>query len=334
MDRIFTAILVSFIVGLVVSPIVIFFAKKLKAKQNIYEYVDMHKAKQGTPTMGGIGIIIALVIGSVCGFYGNNNLAVLTLMITLCYGIIGFLDDFLKIFFKRNLGLRPYQKIIGQLLIAIIVTIFAYKNAFIGSEIFIPFSTIKITLGWWFIPLCLIVFLATTNAVNLTDGLDGLAGGVSLAYLMGFLFVCYIIFTKLTGTMQTELSLEQMNLFVVCGAGIGSLLAYLIFNSFPAQIFMGDTGSLALGGLIACLAIFLRQPLLILILGLCFVWSALSVCIQVIYYKLTKKRVFLMAPFHHHLEKKGMNENKIVVIYIVITLIISVGGILITLLCN
>ena len=332
MNRIFGAILVAFVVGIVVSPIVIFLAKKLKAKQNIYEYVDMHASKQGTPTMGGIGILVALIIGSIPFLTQNNRLACVALLITICFGIVGFLDDILKIIHKQNLGLRAYQKIIGQTAIALIVTIFAYKNGFVGSKIMLPFSLSSINLGWWFIPFCLFVFLATVNAVNLTDGLDGLAGGVSLSYLIGFVFVCCIVLAKLVPSMQTEMQLEQMNLLVVGGAGIGALLAYLLFNSFPALIFMGDTGSLALGGLISCLAIFLKQPLLILIMGLCFVVSALSVCIQVIWFKLTKKRVFLMAPFHHHLEKKGLNESKIVVIYIVITTILSVGAILLTLL--
>lgn len=331
MNRIFTAIFIAFVIVVIVSPIVIFLAKKLKARQNVYEYVDMHKSKQGTPTMGGVGILVAIVIASICCFSKQNHLACVTLIITLCFGILGFLDDFLKIVHKQNLGLRAYQKIIGQLAIAIIVTIFAYQHNFIGSEIYLPFCQKTITLGWWFIPFCLFVFLATVNAVNLTDGLDGLASGVSLTYLVGFVFVCYLVYAKLTG-VQVELKQEQLNLMVVGGAGIGALLGYLLFNSFPALIFMGDTGSLALGGLISCLAIFLKQPLLILILGLCFVISALSVVIQVAYFKLTKKRVFLMAPFHHHLEKKGLNESKIVVIYIVTTSIICVGGILLTLL--
>lgn len=331
MNRIFTAILISFVTGIIVSPIVIILTKRLKAKQNIYEYVDMHKSKQGTPTMGGIGIIIAIIVGSVICFSQNNILATISISIMLLFGVLGFLDDFLKIVLKRNLGLRAYQKIIGQLAISLIVTVFAYKNNFVGSTIFVPFTNISFNLGWWFIPFCLFVFLATVNAVNLTDGLDGLAGGVSLSYLFGFTFVCYLIVTRLSGTMQAEMLNEQMNLLVVCGAGMGALLAYLLFNCFPAKIFMGDTGSLALGGLISCLAIFLRQPLLILIIGLFFVISALSVSIQVIYYKLTKKRVFLMAPYHHHLEKKGVHENRIVAIYIVITIIISVCGILLTL---
>lgn len=331
MDRIFTAILISFVTGIIISPLVIFFAKKLKTGQNIYEYVDMHKAKQGTPTMGGLGIMLAIIVGSVCVLGKNNSLATISIVIMLCFGVVGFLDDLLKIIQKQNLGLRPYQKMIGQFAIALIVTIFAYKNTFVGSTIFVPFSTISFNLGWWFLPFCLFVFLATVNAVNLTDGLDGLAGGTTLAYLFGFSFVCYVILNKLSPSLQTELLQEQQNLLCVCGAGMGSLLAYLLFNCFPAKIFMGDTGSLALGGLISCLAIFMRQPLLILVIGLCFVLSALSVVLQVGWFKLTKKRIFLMAPFHHHLEKKSIHENRIVAIYIIITLIIGVCGVIISL---
>lgn len=330
MDRIFTAILVSFIIGLVISPLVIFLINKLKAKQNIYEYVDMHKQKQGTPTMGGIIIIFSLIIASLVCVNANNHLALVTLLVTLCYAVIGFLDDFLKIYNKRNLGLRAYQKFIGQLAIAIIVSVFAYKHIFVGSLIYIPFTTISFSIGWWFIPLSVIVFLATTNAVNLTDGLDGLAGGVSLSYLAGFVVIVYLLLLNIGQTMQVEKFNQMQNLLIVAGAGIGSLLAYLIYNCFPAKIFMGDTGSLALGGLISCLAIFTGQPLLILILGACFVASCVSVIIQVAYFKLTKKRIFLMAPLHHHFEKKGVHENRIVVIYIVITIILGVCGIILS----
>ncbi|MBQ0017062.1 MAG: phospho-N-acetylmuramoyl-pentapeptide-transferase [Clostridiales bacterium] len=330
MDRIFTAILLSFVIGIVVSPLVIFFARKLKAKQNIYEYVDMHKGKQGTPTMGGIGIIISLTIASLICTGVNNHLALITIVVMVAFGVLGFLDDFLKIHFKHNEGLKPYQKIIGQVAIAVIVSIFSYTNELVGPSILLPFSTTTINLGWWFIPFCLFVFIATTNAVNLTDGLDGLAGGVSLSYLVGFVFILFIVNNGLASSLSTEIQAENLNLMIVGGAGIGALLAYLIFNCFPAKIFMGDTGSLALGGLISCLAIFSKEPLLILILGICFVMSAVSVILQVAYYKLTKKRIFLMAPLHHHFEKKGVHENRIVVIYIVITTILSVGGILLT----
>ena len=333
MEKIFLTILIAFSVGIFLSPIIISFAKKLKANQTIYEYVDMHKAKSGTPTLGGVIFILAITISLLFVLDENSKLSLITIVVMLAYGIIGFLDDFIKIKCARNLGLRPYQKIIGQLAIAIIIGVFVYKSNLVGTKIFIPFTTNLIDIGWWIIPLTILVFIATTNSVNLTDGLDGLAGGTSLAFITSFLFVFYILLQK-QNLPSNVLLFEQKNLFLVCGAGIGSLLAYLIFNCYPAKIFMGDTGSLALGGLISCLCVFSKQTLLLPILGACFVASSVSVIMQVCYYKLTKKRIFLMAPLHHHFEKKGMNETRIAVIYIIITFIIGVGSVLTTLLIN
>lgn len=333
MEKIFLTILIAFCVGIFLSPLVITFAKKLKANQTIYEYVDMHKSKSGTPTLGGIIFIIAIIVSVFFVLDENSKLALITIVVMLAYGIIGFLDDFIKIKCARNLGLRPYQKIVGQLVIAIIIGVFVYKSNLVGTKIYIPFTTNLIDLGWGIIPLTILVFIATTNSVNLTDGLDGLAGGTSLAFIVSFLFVFYILISK-QNLPSNVLLFEQKNLMLVCGSSIGALLAYLIFNCYPAKIFMGDTGSLALGGLISCICIFSKQTLLIPILGACFVASSVSVIMQVCYYKLTKKRIFLMAPLHHHFEKKGMNETRIAVIYIIITFIIGVGSVLTTLLIN
>lgn len=333
MDRIFLSLLIGFGVSLFLSPLVIRLIKKLKANQTIYEYVDMHRQKANTPTMGGIIFLLGSIVGAVCCFSGSFNLGLVCLVCFVAFGIIGFLDDFLKIKLKRNLGLKAYQKIIGQVAISVIIAIFAYKNANIGSTIYLPFSTQTIDLGWFYIPFCVFVFLAITNSVNLTDGLDGLAGGVSVGYLFGFTFINFILLKTLP-IFDSAVLVEQQNLLVICGSVMGALLAYMLFNSFPAKIFMGDTGSLALGGLIASLAVFSKQILLIPILGIMFVVSCVSVVIQVAVYKLKKKRVFLMAPYHHHLEKKGIHESKIVVIYIVITIIISVASILATTLIN
>ena len=323
MDRIFLCILLGFLFSLLLSPLVIKFMKKLKANQEIYEYVDMHQKKVGTPTMGGLIFLMGTALSFFCVAGGSKKLSIVCLVCFFAFALIGFLDDFLKIKLKRNLGLKPYQKIIGQVAISAIIAIFAYKNAYIGTEIFIPFTTKTIDLGWFFIPFCIFVFLASTNAVNLTDGLDGLAGGVSISFLAGFLGVAFIVIKALPIFDETLLA-EYQNLLILTGGIIGALLSYLLANSHPARIFMGDTGSLALGGVISCLCIFTKQVLLIPILGIMFVWSAVSVIIQVVYYKFTKKRVFLMAPYHHHLEKKGMYETKIVVIYIVITLVMAV----------
>lgn len=333
MDKIFLCVLIGFFVSLIISPLVIKFIKRLKANQTIYEYVDMHKQKANTPTMGGVIFIFGSIVAFFCAKQGSYNLALVCVVCFLAFGVIGFLDDFLKVKLKRNLGLKAYQKIIGQVAISVIISVFAYQNANLGSQIYLPFSTQTIDLGWFYIPFCVFVFLAITNSVNLTDGLDGLAGGVSLAYLFGFVFVEYIILKHLP-IFDAAVLAEQQNILVLCGGTIGSLLCYLLFNSHPAKIFMGDTGSLALGGLLASVCICTKQILLIPILGAMFVVSCVSVIIQVFYFKLTKKRVFLMAPYHHHLEKKGMNESKIVVIYIVITIVISVISILATLLLN
>ena len=333
MEKIFLCVIVGFIISLLISPLVIKFFKKLKANQTIYEYVDMHKQKANTPTMGGVIFIVGSIVAFFCVKQGSFNLALVCIVCFLSFGIIGFLDDFLKVKLKRNLGLKPYQKIIGQVAISVIIAVFAYLNSNIGSSIYLPFSTQTVDFGWFYIPFCVFVFLAITNSVNLTDGLDGLAGGVSLSFLFGFVFIEYIILKCLPIYDATILA-EQQNILILCGGVMGSLLCYLLFNSFPAKIFMGDTGSLALGGLIASICISTKQILLIPILGVMFVVSCVSVILQVGYYKLRKKRIFLMAPNHHHLEKKGMNESKIVVIYIVITIMISVAGILTTLLIN
>lgn len=333
MDKIFLSILIAFVICVVLSPIVIRISYKLKLKQTIYEYVNMHKGKKGTPTMGGISFIIAISIASLIVSGGQGVLSNITIVVMLAYGVIGFLDDFIKIKLQRNLGLKPYQKIIGQFSIATIIAVFAYQNSLIGAEICMPLTSTVINLGWWIIPFIILVFIATTNSVNLTDGLDGLAGGTSLMFLISFTFIFYIIISRQTDANALKI-LENQNLLIVCGAGIGGLLAYLLYNCFPAKIFMGDTGSLALGGLLSCLCIFSKQVLLIPILGACFVASSVSVILQVIYFKLTKKRIFLMAPLHHHFEKKGIHENRIVVIYIVITTIIGVSAILLTTLLN
>ena len=333
MDRIFFSLLIGFFISVLLSPLVIKVIKKLKANQTIYEYVDMHKQKANTPTMGGVIFILGGILGAIICIKSNFTLGAVCMACFVSFGVIGFLDDFLKIKLKQNLGLKPYQKIIGQVAISIIVAVFAYKNVNLGSTIYLPFSTTSINLGVFYIPFCVFVFLAITNSVNLTDGLDGLAGGVSLAYLFGFTFVNYILLKNLP-IFDTAVLAEQQNLLVLSTSVMGSLLAYLLFNSFPAKIFMGDTGSLALGGLIGSLAICTKQILLIPILGAMFVLSAVSVILQVLHFKRTKKRIFLMAPFHHHLEKKGIHENKIVVIYIVITIIISVASILTTILIN
>lgn len=325
MDKFFLIITISFIISLILSPLIIKCVKKLKASQPVYEYVDMHTKKSGTPTMGGLIFILGIILTSSLFLKGQAKLSLVTLGVFFSFGLVGFLDDYLKIKHKQNLGLKPYQKIVFQVLISVIVSCFAYYNGLIGSSIYVPFFNMEFNLGILYIPFTILVFLATTNSVNLTDGLDGLAGSVSLSYITSFAVIFYTIFLTLKDLGVSSLLLtEYSNLFVIMASSMGALLAYLLFNSFPAKIFMGDTGSLALGGLIACLNIFTKQTLLIPILGIMFVVSSVSVILQVVKFKLTKKRMFLMAPFHHHLEKKGMHETKICAIYIIITIIVGV----------
>lgn len=318
----FLSFFVSFLLAVIIAPIVISLSKKLKAQQTILNYVEAHHDKQGTPTLGGIIFIIPTIFISLIFIKKDFTLTLISLASFFGFSVLGFLDDFIKIKFKQNLGLKAYQKVIGQLGISLIISVFCFKSNLVNSEILIPFTSKVINIGWFIIPLVIIVFVATTNSVNLTDGLDGLATGTSLIY---FLATIFLLFTILGKQIITELSLvnELSNLIILCFAMLGSLLAFLCYNGFPAKIFMGDTGSLAIGGLIACVMCLSKTMLFIPIFGIMFVVSAVSVIIQVLHYKRTKKRIFLMAPLHHHFQNKGVHENKIVIVYITITILIS-----------
>ncbi len=293
-----------------IAPAVIWLCKKLKAKQSILHYVDKHASKEGTPTMGGIIFILTVIFSCFFLFDESSFLAWFVLVITFAYALLGFLDDFLKVHYHHNEGLKPYQKIIGQVGIAVIVAVFLY----LSGRTSLTFFAFTFDIGWGIIPLVILVLVATANSVNLTDGLDGLAGGVSFVYILIF-----GIILSLAGTM------EFSNIAILCFGLCGGLLGFLMFNCYPAKIFMGDTGSLALGGFIGAVAVFSGLELLLPIMGVMFVLSALSDIIQVLYYKRTKKRVFLMAPLHHHFEQKGVHENRIVIVYIVITMAVSVA---------
>lgn len=312
-----------FLLSLLISPFIISLIKREKVKQVILHYVENHQSKAGTPTMGGIIFLISICIVAFIFFKGSYVLAGVSLLVFIAYGITGFLDDFLKFKFKRNLGLRAYQKIIFQLLIAGAVAYFVYTSELIGSSMNVPFINISINVGAWIIPIVIVVFLACTNSVNLTDGLDGLAASTVMCYMLSFVFLMLVMFTTRFDSVTTIELFEYKNLIILCCSVIGAMLCFLLYNCFPAKIFMGDTGSLGLGGLVACVAIFTKNTLFIPILGMMFVLSSVSVIIQVAYYKMTKKRVFLMAPLHHHFEKKGVFEGRIVMIYSVITSIIG-----------
>ncbi len=301
------AALAAFAASAVLTACLTPLLKRLKAGQYILGYVKEHKDKNGTPTMGGLAFIAAIIVISL-GFGGlQNNVLNLTLVMVGGFMIVGFADDFLKIYRKENEGLKPYQKILFQTAIALIAAVYCYVNKI--TSLSIPFAGgLSVNIGWGIIPVVLFVFLATVNCVNLTDGLDGLAGGTSLAYLAFF------------GAM---LAVGGHSLSTVCFAAVGALAAFLLFNVNKAAVFMGDTGSLALGGLVACVSVFSSNTLYIPVMGIMFVISGLTVIIQVIYYKRTKKRVFLMAPLHHHFQMKGYTECKISYAYALITSLVG-----------
>ncbi len=316
---------IAFLFSVSIAPFVIKLIRKLKAGQNILSYVDNHMSKQGTPTMGGIIFVLGLIFSYLVSFGKNNSLATLILIGTISYGLIGFLDDFLKIKLKHNEGLKAYQKALGQLGVALIIALFTYNSGLVGSNIIIPFSFSSLNLKWFIIPFAIFIFVAVTNSVNLTDGLDGLAGGVSVSYLLSFVFVLNIYLDKLKLDGASEMYLQEItNVMVLTCAFAGCILAYLCFNSYPAKIFMGDTGSLAIGGYIATMIVLTKLYLYMPLIGIMFVVNTVSVVLQVGYYKLTHKRIFTMAPLHHHFEKKGVNETKIVAIYIIITIVMGV----------
>ena len=297
-------ILSSFILSFLLCALLIPLLKKLGTGQNILSYVKEHQSKGGTPTMGGLAFISASVVVSLvaCGVYNRPFLVALAAGVG--YLLVGFLDDLLKKRRRDNLGLRPYQKIIFQTGVAVLVSLFCCLNGL--TVLRIPYSDFVVDIGWGMMPLGVLVFLATVNSVNLTDGLDGLAGSVSAVF---FFFLAALIPMQAGNGALATLS------YCLTGA----LCAYLVFNTNKASVFMGDTGSLSLGGFAACIALFSGNALVIPILGVMFVISSISVILQVIYYKKTGKRIFLMAPVHHHFQELGHAEGKIVYAYSVVT---------------
>ncbi len=319
MSSVIAAFLVSMSVGLAIAPLFIYLMKKVKAKQRILSYVTQHKEKDGVPTMGGVVFILSATVGFFLFRSERSTLATVAYAAFVSYGLIGLLDDGIKVFFKRNLGLRAYQKIISQAVVALLLTYFCYTNEYIGSEIYIPFTGQTKIISYWCIPLCLTIFLATTNAVNLTDGLDGLAGSVCAIYLffIGVFIWKFIVSKEDVGSVLW--AQEGWSVLVLCAAVVGGIASFLWFNTNRARIFMGDTGSLALGGICAILPVLIKNPFLIAFVGITFVVSVISVIVQVIVFKWKKKRVFLMAPLHHHLEMKGYKEPAVVSFYSLIT---------------
>lgn len=313
-------LLICMVITIIIAPFIIKCLYKLKFGQSILIYVEKHKQKGGTATMGGIIFLISSIVGYFIFFAKNNVLGTTIILSFLFFGILGFLDDFIKIKFKQNEGLKPYQKIIGQFGISIILAIFIYNSELVGSICNIPFSSKTIDFGYWIIPFVIFIYLAIVNSVNLIDGLDGLCGGVSSVVLI---VMCIVVFLASVGIDNDILVAEYQNIVIVCMGIAGSLLGFLCFNSYPAKVFMGDTGSLALGGAIASVTILSRNYFLIIIVGFMFVLTTMSVILQVASFKLTHKRIFKMSPIHHHFEQ-STHETKVVAIYIIVTIAIGI----------
>lgn len=319
--RALAALIFAFISALILSPIVLSVARRLKAGQPILTYVEQHRSKAGTPTFGGfIFLLPAFLVTLALSTHERAGVGIVASCVMLSYAVLGFLDDFIKIKTKDNLGLRPYQKIIGQAAIALIVAFYAYRSSEIGSCVYFPFYSKAVDLGVWYIPFASFIYLALSNCVNLTDGLDGLATSCSVPYLFSYAVVLVILLAQ---------NLIAPSLLTFTGALLGGLLAFLLHNSNKASIFMGDTGSMGLGGALAAIALFSREPFLVPISGIMFVVSGISIMVQVVYFKVTGgKRIFLMAPYHHHLEKKGLSEAKICAIYAVVSIVMGIVSIL------
>jgi phospho-N-acetylmuramoyl-pentapeptide-transferase len=318
-------LLAAFTLTALLLYILIPLLKRLKFGQEILSYVTEHNSKRGTPTMGGIAFVLAIVAVTLL-FCGTSNRPLLVaLVVMVSYAIVGFLDDFLKIKRKQNEGLKAYQKIIFQLAIAVAVAIYVYGESTIGDKISLPFSDRYANFGWLVVPFVIFIYLAVTNGVNLTDGLDGLATTTTLCYMLGMFALLVVEMDNLESVGDTLGYQQTQQILVLIAVAIGALFAFYLFNCFPARVFMGDVGSLSLGALVACVSIFTRMSIYIPILGIMYVVSCLSVIIQVGYFKISGgKRVFLMAPFHHHLQKRGYSETRVAALYSAVTLVTTV----------
>ena len=307
--KVILPVIISFGVCAVLCPILIPFLKRLKFGQYIREEgPSSHQKKSGTPTMGGIVIVLSIAITSL--FYIKDNQEIVpVLFATIGFGIIGFMDDYIKVVMKRNLGLKAWQKLLGQILVTAILGFYIINFTDVGTSMLIPFSGGKyLELSYLFVPFFLIVVLGTVNGSNFTDGLDGLESSV----------------TVLIATFFTVVAIGLgSNISPVTGAVAGSLMAFLLYNVYPAKVFMGDTGSLALGGFVAATAFMLQMPLFILLIAIVYFIEIISVMLQVSYFKLTGgKRIFKMAPIHHHFELMGWSETRVVAVFSIITAIL------------
>lgn len=311
---VFMPVIISFLISVVFCPILIPFLRKLKFGQTEREEgPQSHLKKNGTPTMGGLVILASILLTSLI-YIGKYTEILPVLFMTLGFGLIGFLDDYIKVVKKRSLGLTPLQKMALQFIVTGVFIYYYFKIAGLDTSIKIPFVSGDgfVMPTWLFIIFVFIVVLGTVNGVNFTDGLDGLASGVTVIVATFFTIAALSLNPSMTP---------------ITGAVVGSLLGFLLFNTYPARVFMGDTGSLALGGFVSSIALMLHMPLFIVIIGLIYLVEVLSVILQVSYFKLTHgKRIFKMAPIHHHFELCGYSETQVVAAFSIITALLCLVG--------
>lgn len=309
-------IVMGFLITVLLSPLFIPFLRRLKFGQSIREEgPQSHLKKSGTPTMGGIMILLSITITSLVmtGKFGEPTVKTyLLLMVTLGFGLLGFLDDFIKVVMKRNLGLTSLQKLIGQIIISV-VFYFVLQQMEFSTEVHIPLTNLSIDLGWMYVFFIIFWLVGFSNAVNLTDGLDGLLSGTAAIAFGAFAVLAW--------------NLSQFEISIFSIAVSGAVLGFLVFNAHPAKVFMGDTGSLALGGAIAAIAILTKLEIVLIIIGGVFVVETLSVILQVISFKTTGRRIFRMSPLHHHYELVGWSEWRVVVTFWTVGLLCAILGI-------
>lgn len=311
-NEVISALFLSFLVGLLILPSLIRFLNREKVDQTERTYIASHKTKNGTPTMGGVAILLSLIVTGIA--YGARYPRILpVLILTLGFGLIGFIDDFMKVILHRVDGLKAWQKLLLQFVVTTIFLVYILRFSHVSLLIRLPFTGGRMwDIGWVAIPVLYFAVLGTVNGTNFTDGLDGLASTVTLIVAFFFAFAS----VRLHGGVET-----------MAMAMAGALLAFLLFNCHPAKVFMGDTGSLALGGFVAGMAYMLNMPLYILIVGFIYLLEVVSVILQVTYFKATHgKRIFRMTPIHHHFELGGWSETKIVTVFGAVTLLLCLVG--------
>lgn len=337
MQRMILALLLSLVLVLLIGPRLIVWLRKLHFGQTIYELGPAHQQKQGTPIMGGWMFIIAVVV---CGlvlhpadWFGGWDFMLALLAVSLLSMLVGFLDDYTKVVKKRNLGLTPWQKIAGQVLVAVAFSCYCYFNPYVGSTIYVPFVNTTWDLGVFYIPFMVLVVLFMVNSANLQDGLDGLLGSVTCIGSVGWSMMALFSAVAVAATAAAQSS-QYLSVAIFAMALVGGTMGYLRFNYYPAKVFMGDTGSMFIGGATVGMAMLLRQPLMLLLVSFTMVVSSLSVMLQVSYFKYTKRkygqgrRILKMSPLHHHFEKCGMTETQIVTMYAIVTGVLSLIAVL------